>query len=320
VRIQADLLDHAVSNRVLEILRPEQVEIALRAVKELERRGQAVDQQWRMRVERLEYQAQLAQRRYEEVDPSNRLVAGTLERRWNDALVELNAAQEELHRSRQQQGLELTEEQKTQMRALAEDLPKLWKSQTTAAADRKRMLRLLLQDITVEKRRAQRKAILHLRWQGGVVEDLSINLPLPVPDKVRYPEALVNRIRSLAATMTDTQIAAILNREGLLSAKGKRFTRTIVSWTRYRYDIPPPSLKSPDELTVGEVADRFGVSPGVVYYWIQRGHLPSRRLQVGNPYWISLSAENEAELREWVANSHRIKPSQTQNPLVSCAV
>ena len=94
VRIQAGLIDQAVSDRVLEILRPDQIEIALRAVKELERRSQAVDQQWRMRLERLEYQSQLAQRRYEEVDPSNRLVAGTLERRWNDALEELQTARD----------------------------------------------------------------------------------------------------------------------------------------------------------------------------------------------------------------------------------
>ena len=96
VRIQADLIDQAISDRVLEILQPEQIEIALRAVKELEARSQAVDRQWRMRIERLEYQAQLAQRRYEEVDPSNRLVAGTLEKRWNEALEELQRLKEDL--------------------------------------------------------------------------------------------------------------------------------------------------------------------------------------------------------------------------------
>ena len=105
------------------------------------------------------------------------------------------------------------------------------------------MLRLLIKDITVEKRRAERKAVLHIRWQGGAVEDLSVDLPLAAPDKVRYPEALVNRVRSLAPTMTDAQIAATLNQEGLLSAKGKRFTPSMVKWIRYRYDIPAPSLK-----------------------------------------------------------------------------
>jgi DNA invertase Pin-like site-specific DNA recombinase len=320
VTIQADRVDQVLSERILEILQPEQVEIALRAVKELERRGQAIDQQWRMRIERLEYQAQLAQRRYEEVDPSNRLVASALERRWNEALVELKTAREELHQSRQQQGLELTEEQKAQMRALAQELPRLWKSQTTSAQDRKRMLRLLINDITVEKRRPERKAVLHIRWQGGAVEDLPIDLPLSAPDRVRCPETLVNRVGSLAATMTDAQVASTLNEEGLLSAKGQCFTPSIVKWMRYRYKIPAPSLKGSDELTVREVADHFTVSVGVVYYWIEHGHLPARRVGPGLPYWITLGAEKETELRAWVAQSNRIKPRSNQNAAASSAI
>ena len=320
VRIQADLIDQVICDRVLEILRPEQVEIALRAVKELERRSQAVDQQWRMRIERLEYQAQLAQRRYEAVDPSNRLVAGTLEGRWNDALAELKAAQEELCRSRQQQGLELTEEQKAQLLALAQDLPKLWKSPTTSAQDRKRMLRLLIKDITVEKRCAERKGLLHIRWQGGAVEDLSLELPLAAPDKVRYPETTVSRVRSLATTMTDSEITATLNQAGLLSAQGKPFTLSMVKWIRYRHNIPKPSLKEPHELTVGEVAAHFKVKPGIVYYWIERGHLPARNLGPGTPYWITLTAEKQTHLRSWVDDSKRIKPTQVQNSTAQSAL
>jgi DNA invertase Pin-like site-specific DNA recombinase len=320
VRIQADLIDQTVSNRVLEILRPEQVEIAVRAVKELECRSQAVDQQWRLRIERLDYQAQLAQRRYEEVDPANRLVAGTLERRWNEALEELQRAQEELQRFRQGQGLELTEEAKTQLLALAEDLPKLWKSPTTSTQDRKRMLRLLIKDITIEKHRVQRRGVLHLRWQGGAVEDLCIELPLPAPDKVRYPEAIVSRVRSLAATMTNAQIATTLNQAGQLSAKGLCFTRRMVSWIRSRYAISAPSLKQGHELTVRQVADRLGVSPGVVYYWIERDHLPARRLESGKPYWITLGAEKEAELRAWVIKSARINQARIQKTPVSGAI
>lgn len=320
VTIQADLVDQALSHRLLEILQPEQVEIALRALKELERRSQAVDQQWRMRIERLEYQAQLAQKRYEEVDPSNRLVAGTLERRWNEALVALRAAQEEFHQSRQRQGLELTQEQKAQMRALAEDLPQLWKSQTTSAQDRKRMLRLLIKDVTVEKRRLEHKAVLHIRWQGGTLEDLPIDLPQSLPDRVRCSEALVRRVRGLAATMTDTQISTTLNQEALLSAKGQHFTPRIVKWMRYRYQIPPPSLKQSNELTVGQVADRFKIRAGVVYYWIEHGHLPARKVEPGLPYWVTLTTEKEAALRAWVAQSNRIKPQPNQNTTASGAL
>jgi excisionase family DNA binding protein len=320
VRIQADLIDQLVGDRLLELIRPEQIQIAIRAVQELERRSHALDQQWRMRIERLEYQAQLAQRRYEEVDPSNRLVAGNLEGRWNDALQELQAAQEELQRSRQQQGLELTEEHKSQLLALAQDLPMLWKSQSTSAQDRKRMLRLLIKDITVEKWQTQRKAVLHIRWQGGALEDLWIDIPLAAPDRVRYPATTVNRVQTLTESMTDAQIASTLNQEGILSAKGYPFTVSMVKWMRYRYSIRAPQLKESSELTVAEVARRFGVSTGVVYYWIERGHIPARRLGPGKPYWINLDEQKETELRAWVANSERIKQPQTQNPAVSSAI
>ena len=320
IRLSADLIDQAVSQRILEILQPEQIEIAFRAVQELERRSQAVEQQWHLRLERLEYQAQLAQRRYEEVDPSNRLVAGTLEQRWNEALQAKATAQEELKEHRKQQGLELTEEQKSQLLTLAKDLPQLWKSPSTSAQDHKRMLRLLIKDITVERQQANRKAWLHICWQGGAIEDLGIDIPLPAPDKVRYPQAVVSRVRALALTMSDTQIMATLNQEGLLSAKGKPFNLSMIKWIRYRHAIPKPSLKQSDELTVGEAAERFNVSPGVVYYWIERGHLPARKLSPGSAYWIRLNPETQTQLQTWVANSNRIKQPQSQNLAAPCAI
>src|SRR5208337_4854726 len=135
---------------------------------------------------------------------------------WNEALQAKATAQAELNQQRQQQGLELTEEQKGQLLALAKDLPQLWKSSSTAAQDRKRMLRLLLKDITVERSQANRTAVLHICWQGGAVEDLSLDIPLPAPDKVRYPEAVVNRVRALASSLNDTQIMTTFNQEGLL--------------------------------------------------------------------------------------------------------
>ena len=320
IRISADLIDQAVSKRIFEILQPEQIQIAVRAVQELERRSQAVDQQWRLRLERLEYQAQLAQRRYEEVDPTNRLVAGTLEQRWNEALQAKATAQAELNQQRQQQGLELTEEQKGQLLALAKDLPQLWKSPSTAAQDRKRMLRLLLKDITVERPQANRKALLHICWQGGAVEDLSIDVPLPAPDKVRYPDAVVNRVRALALSLNDTQIMDTFNQEGLLSAKGKAYTSSMIKWIRLRHAIPTPSLKLPGELTVSEVAKHFKVSHGVVYYWIERHHLSARKPGPGLPLCIKLSPETETQLQSWVANSNRIKQPQSPNPAAPCAI
>jgi DNA invertase Pin-like site-specific DNA recombinase len=307
IHIQADLVDRAVSRRVLEVLQPEQFEIALRALKELQERSQAIDRQWQMRIERREYQAQLAQRRYEEVDPSHRLVAATLEQRWNQALQELQQLKDDYQKHRQQQGIELGAQQRAELLALAQDLPRLWQAQTTSAKDRKRMLRLLIKDVTIEKRPLQRKALLHIRWQGGAIEDLVVELPLPMPVRVRYHESIVAQIRTLAATMTDPQIAAALNQERLRSAKGKDFTKSMIRWIRYRYKIPAPVLKQPQELTVKELARRFHIGIGVVHYWIRGGHLETRKFNDTTPYWITITPEKEAELKAWIAASRRIK-------------
>jgi hypothetical protein len=296
-----------VSQRVLEVLQPEQFQIALRAVNELQERSEAIDGQWRMRIERLDYQGQLAQRRYEQVDPSHRLVAATLEQSWNQALEEAQRLKDDYQKYRQQQGLELTSKQQAELLAMAEDLPRLWQAQTTSAKDRKRMLRLLIKDLTVQKRRAERKAILHIRWQGGAIEDLMVDLPVPMPVRIRYSESIITQVRILALTMTDLQIAATLNQAQLRSAQGKPFTDGMINWIRYRYEIPAPVLKRPEEFTVKELAQHFQIGIGVVHNWIQGGHIPTRRLTKTAPYWLTISPEKEMELKAWITSSDRIK-------------
>jgi hypothetical protein len=234
-------------------------------------------------------------------------VAATLERRWNHALEEAQRLKDDYQKYRRQERLELTGKQQAELLTLAEDLPRLWKAQTTSAKDRKRMLRLLIKDLTVEKRPAQRRAILHIRWQGGAIEDLVIDLPLPMPVRIRYPESIVSQVRDLASTMTDLQIAATFNQAQLRSAKGKPFTTDMIKWIRYRYEIPAPVLKQPEEFTVRELAEHFQIGIDVVHYWIQRGQVATRKLTKTAPYWINIDPQKESELRAWVTNSSRIK-------------
>ena len=119
-----------------------------------------------MRIERAEYEAALAERRYQEVDPSQRLVAGTLERRWNDALLQLEDLKKQAAEFQRQEARVATPEQKAKVLALAKDLPRVWHAPTTQAKDRKRMLRLLIKDITVEKPSTPKQLLVHFRWQG----------------------------------------------------------------------------------------------------------------------------------------------------------
>ena len=304
---RCDLLDAAMAQEVLKALQPAEIELALAALRELESRDRAISRQWQMRLERAEYEAALAERRYQEVDPSQRLVAGTLERRWNDALLRWEDLKKQAVEFQRQEVRVTTEEQKAKVLALATDLPRLWHAPTTQAKDRKRMLRLLIKDITVEKLRHPKQLLVHIRWQGGACSDICVPLPPNIADRVRYPAAVVDRVRHLAQNSADGEIADHLNQEGYVSALGKAFTGSIVKWIRYSYQLPKARLIRPEELTVQQVAERFRVSPNVVYYWIDRGVIEARRLNAGSPYWITLNETDEQKLRDWVCNSCRIQ-------------
>ncbi|HVH87220.1 MAG TPA: recombinase family protein, partial [Terriglobales bacterium] len=204
---RCDLLDAAVSEEVLKALRPAELQLALAALQELEARDQGILRQWQMRLERAEYETALAERRYQEVDPANRLVANTLERRWNETLLHLQDLKKQAAEFQRQEARVFTPEQKAKVLALARDFPRLWHAPSTQAKDRKRMLRLLIKDITVNKLIEQRQLSVHIRWQGGACTDLLVQLPPKAADRFRYPSAEVDRIRELARRLTKAQIA-----------------------------------------------------------------------------------------------------------------
>ena len=311
---RCDLLDATIAEEVLKALQPAELEIALAALQELESRDRTILRQWQMRLERAEYEAALAERRYQEVDPSQRLVAGTLERRWNDALLQLDDLKKQAAEFLRHEARVATPEQKAKVLALARDLPRVWHAPTTQAKDRKRMLRLLIKDITVEKPSNQKRILVHIRWQGGACTDLSVQLPPNIADRMRYPAAVVDRVRDLAHSLIDAEIADQFNRQGHASATGKPYTAKMIQWIRKCHHIPPAVLKKPEELTVQQVAKQFGASNSVVYYWIEHSLIQARRLNAGLPYWITLNAPDEQKLREWVRTSRKIqngKASQT---------
>jgi Helix-turn-helix domain len=123
---------------------------------------------------------------------------------------------------------------------------------------------------------------------------------------MRYPAMVVNQVRDLAQRLSDGEIADRLNRGGQVSALGKPFNVSMIKWIRFRYQIPKATLKRPEELSVQQVAECFGVSPHVVYYWINRGVIRARQLNDGAAYWITLDETDEQRLRDWVRQSSRI--------------
>ena len=312
ISVRSNLLDQAIGEEIFKVLEPAALELALATMNELEQRDQAIMHQWQMRVERAEYETALAERRYEQSDPSNRLVTGTLERRWNEALIRLEQIKADAAQFRQRNARVATAEQKAKVLALVHDLPKLWRAPTTQAKDRKRILRLLIRDITVEKLPEQRRVILHIRWQGGACTDRTVQLPAPIADRIRYPEGVLKQVRGLALRISDQQIVAHVNQLGLRSPHDKPFTLAMIKWIRHKYGIPSISLKRSDEISVRQAAERFGVSIHVVYYWIKRHVVTARQIDGRGPWWITINPTMEAELGKWVNNSKHL-PTQNSN-------
>jgi len=137
---------------------------------------------------------------------------------------------------------------------------------------------------------------------------IDVQLPPKQPDAVRYPSEFVARIRQLAADHDDCEIAGRFDREGLKSATGKRFTAEMISWVRFKHRIAGPARPA-GALSVANIAQRYGINPSVVYYWIEIGVIAAQRRKPGVPYAITITDDADRDLRERIANSSRIKPS-----------
>jgi hypothetical protein len=315
--VRTPLLDEAICVEVFKVLKPAEIELAVAALNDLEQRDQAIMRQWNMRIERAEYDCALAQRRYEEVDPSNRLVASSLERRWNEALVQLDALKAEAATFQRQKARVVTAEQKAKVLALARDLPRLWRAATTQPKDRKRMLRLLIRDITVEKLPDARRVVLHVRWQGGACTDTAVERPARFAEQLRYTPPVVEQVRALAGQLSDRQILEALNQQGVRSSRGLPFTLSMIRWIRHRYDVPSGCARRPEELTVRQLVERLGASIHYVHYWLEQGVIKARQLDGRGPWWITLDNQQEQQLLDHVRASAHVRTGRKTTPVVS---
>jgi DNA invertase Pin-like site-specific DNA recombinase len=252
-------LDDAVAEAVLAAVTPAALEVALEVCEELRARKADVDRLRRAQVDRAREEAELAQRQFLLVRPEHRLVADSLERQWNEALLRLAAAEEEYRRATTADAPALTGEDRARIHALARDLPRVWHDPRTAMRERKRMLRLLIDDVTLLRER--RTIHLHLRWKGGATTSLDCPLPRTAPEARKTPAAIVEKIRALAGEQTDKQIAATLNGAFLRSGTGHAFNRVVIRHIRQAYGIPGMAehLHQAGWLTAPEIAVQLGV-------------------------------------------------------------
>jgi len=265
-------IDEAIGELLVEAVSPVALEVALTVQQELQSRLEEADGLRLKQVERAQYEADLARRRYMRVDPDHRLVADSLEAEWNSKLRTLTETQQERERQRQQDGQILSDEQRAAILALAADFPRLWRDPNTPDRERKRMTRLLVEDVTLL--RAENIA-LHIRFKGGATKTLTVPLPLNAWQQRATSPEVVREIDRLLEHNTYSQIASMLNERDMRSGEGKTFTPHIVARIRRKYGLASryDRLRKAGMLTLREMATLLGITPQWVRIWHRHGIL-----------------------------------------------
>lgn len=297
-RIPGAGVDRAIGEMLVEAVTPLALEVALAISEELNRRAEEADRLRLGQVERARYEAELARRRYMQVDPDNRLVADVLEADWNQKLRALSEAQEEYERQRKADRVLVDEEERRRILALATDFPRLWQDPRTSDRDRKRMVRLIIEDVTLLKKE---NITAHVRFKGGASRTLTLPLPLSAQQLYQTDPAVVAEIDRLLDDYTDGEIARILNERGLRSGHGNRFDRLMVRKVRLAYGLKDTYSRLRDRglLTLDEMAAALGVSTSTVKVWRRHGLLRAHAYNDKDQYLYEPPGEDAPVKGKW---------------------
>ncbi|MEK7753216.1 MAG: recombinase family protein [Acidobacteriota bacterium] len=274
--VNGEQIDKRIGELLVETMTPLALDVTLAVQQELHTRMEEVDRLRRKQVERARYDADLAQRRYMHVDPANRLVADSLEAEWNNQLRALNEAQQDYERLRQTDRIAAGESQRARIAELTRDFPALWREPATPDREKKRIVRLLLEDVTLVK---SEQIAMHVRFKGGAIRSLSLPLPLGAPELRKTGEEVIREIDRLLDNHTEMEIAPMLNQMGLRSGSGQPFTLMSVHNLRRHRGLRSrfERLREKGLLTVEQMAERLGIAPSVVKDWRDKGLLRAQR-------------------------------------------
>jgi hypothetical protein len=280
--IAAAPIDAAIGSLVAKEMTPAAVELAIDIRREVEARHQEADQLRCRAIERAQIEADLAQRRFMLVDPSNRLVADTLEREWNEKLRALAAIREERERARQTDAVVLDDAIRQKLTAMTTDFHKIWNHPDTANRERKRLLAHIIEDATLIKIPAEKTTKIHVRFKGGRTETLTTHNPKSSAQQIKTRPEVVHLVDQLLDHHTYSGIAAILNERGLrpgASARpgraADRFSAKHVAYLMHTYNLRSryDRLRQRGMLNKKEMADRLGVHEQTVDRWAEHGLL-----------------------------------------------
>lgn len=309
-------IDAAVEDLLLSMIIPSELELSLALEHEVQSQAASLNEQWKLRLEKAEYEARRAERRYKAVDPDNRVVARTLEADWESCLRELEAVRHQYEAAKRERRVQLTDADRQRVRELARDLPAVWHAPTTKPADRKAMLRIVIEAITIRPIDVpERLTHVHVQWTSGAVDELTVARRRTR----RTPSEAVKRIRDLAALgMQDESIAAQLNDAKLATGTHRPWTANTVKKVRLQYTSirrapnrdarqPLPDRRPDGRYSIRGAMKRFGVHADKVRRWIKRGMVDAVREDFEwcyDAWWLSID-EATAKLLEQDAMKRR---------------
>jgi excisionase family DNA binding protein len=280
-------IDTAVSAEVLRLLSPLALDAALEAIDDRQQKSTALLGQTELMLQQAQYEADRARRQYDAIDPENRLVAGELERRWNERLENVARFEKQLQARCAEIAPALDPTERTELLALATDLPRLWNHPAASMSTRKRLLRTLLEDIVVCVEPG--RLLLKLHWKGGDHTALEVPKNRWGQHRWKTSDVTVELIRDLARLLPDERIASLLNRLGVRSAKGNTWTLLRVRSFRCQHQIGvyrDGERAERGEMILKEAAAFLGVSKMTVIRLIKSEVLPARQPCAGAPYVI----------------------------------
>jgi hypothetical protein len=257
---------------LLELVATPALEAALAVQQEITNRISEADTLRQTRLERARYEAELSRRRFFAVDPSNRLVADTLEADWNEQLRQLDDLQQEQNRQRDADKNLLSEEARSAVLKLAKDFSCVWSDERTTSIERKRMVALLIEDVTLLK---QVTIDIHVRFRGGQTQSLNVPCPVPIARIRKVSKTVVDALDELLDTHNDAQAAEQLNKLGHRNWKGEKFTGNRVSFVRSTYNLNSRYARLRDRgfINATEMSKHLGISQTTVYEWARDGLL-----------------------------------------------
>ena len=309
--LRAAPVDDLVADQVLRALEPAALELSCRALEDVRRDRVRLDTHWRQRLERARYEAEDAERRYRAVDPDNRLVARSLERRWEEALRAERQVRDDYDRFHREQPPQLSPEERARIAALSADLPGLWHAPGTTHRDRKEIVRHLVDKVVVHVERDSEYVGVTIHWQGGFTSRHEVVRPVRSYEQLRDLDKLMDRIAALRDEgYTTAQIADALNREGFSPPKRRRgFFPDLVRQLMVRRGLTRSEAHTeqlgPHEWWLPRLAEAIPVTVGKLANWARRGWVRSRRTPEQH-LWILWADESElTRLRKLAASSHR---------------